>query len=119
MQYLQNFSYSTIRNNGKCKIGYNTKLPIPKIVPFNEQNLLQNDIVMYDNVHMENDDVEARYSQIEIKYSVNDVVASFLLRADRRSRSEIFSHNCEEKVVNANDTINSILEWSKAAKLDL
>ena len=94
MQYLQNFSFSTIRNNGKCKIGYNTKLPIPKIVPFNEKIPLKNDIVTYDNINMENDDVEARYNQLEIKYSVNDVVELLLSRANRRSRSEIFSYNC-------------------------
>ena len=119
VQYLQNFSFSTIRNNGKFKIGYNTKLPIPKIVQSNEQNLLINDIVTYDNVCMESDDVQTRHNQLDIKYSVDDVVELLISRANRRSRNEIFSYNCEEEVIDANGTIISILEWSKAAKLDL
>ena len=68
---------------------------------------------------MEDDDVDTRCNHLEIKYHVNDVVELLLLRSNRRSQGEVFLYNSEEQVIDANGTINSILEWSKAAKLDV
>ena len=116
---LQDFPFSPMRNKGAYKIAYSSNLPIVTSA-FHGQNLTiaQRQWVLSANFALNPARSINRPPGIPQKPTVDRLVTLYLSRSRARARPTIFDRDPNARVSDANGTLKSLREWSRAAKLD-
>ncbi|CAB9528348.1 helicase PIF1 [Seminavis robusta] len=114
-QTLRGFNFTDIRKNGADNCEIDPKLPTPERT---EDVATQEDtfVKVYVNFNVEGGTF--RLQDKPPTPRLRELVEVFLTKRTSRIRAQVFERNPEAEIIEANGSVNSILEWAKAAQLD-
>ena len=111
---FRDFTFETIRNNGRHNCGVDVNLPTPQRTQdmiAAEVNFVRAPIVIHSDATDERS--KNKPDSVHMKKLIE-----VTLTKNKRVRTEVFERNPDAEVVEANATVESILSWAEAAGLD-